>query len=124
MRPFDTADCPGVPSPLAPKKSRRDFVFAIPADQLINPNVVFVFELLERALGTGKVTKVGWAFLRLDQLYANGLDLANSSYGGRRNVLRRRGTETRRQIVYVRMGSCVLYTLVTHREGRKTPGVE
>lgn len=113
-----------MPSPLAPKKSRRDFVFAIPADQLINPNVVFVFELLERALGTGKVTKVGWAFLRLDQLYANGLDLANSSYGGRRNVVRRRGTETRRQIVYVRMGSCVLYTLVTHREGRKTPGVE
>ncbi|CAD7945652.1 unnamed protein product [Amoebophrya sp. A120] len=89
VRPFDTPDCPGIQSRSKKNafnfnnKRSWDFVFQCPANYLVNPNVLIVLEILEKpktsskagGASRGPVTKMSWGYLRLDQLYANGVDL-------------------------------------------------
>eukprot|EP00392_Amoebophrya_sp_AT5.2_P011588 g11667.t1 len=82
VRPFDTVDCPGIQTRSKKNafnfnnKRSWDFVFNAPAHALVNPNVLFVFEILEKPKNAkGPITKLSWGYLRLDQLYANGVDL-------------------------------------------------
>ena len=47
----------------------NSFVIALPADLLFKENIMVVFEILEK-FGPKQTHKVGWAYLRLDEVFA------------------------------------------------------